>query len=92
VAVKEQHVLVAREEVTEADRQWAAHYHVGDVTRYTKGSHTHRLAAGKYARVVPVNAASLRENARSIPKRRPSFDGFSRATPPGPRRSRSRKP
>jgi ATP-dependent exoDNAse (exonuclease V) alpha subunit len=58
VAVKERHVrvLVARQEVTGADRQWAAHYHAGDVVRYTKGSHTYGLAAGEYARVVHVNA------------------------------------
>jgi hypothetical protein len=57
VAVKEQHVrvLVARQEVTGADRQWAAHYHPGDVVRYTNGSHTYRLTAGEYARVVHVN-------------------------------------
>jgi hypothetical protein len=50
------YVLVARQEVTGADRQWAEHYHVGDVVRYTKGSHTYGLAAGEYARVVQVNA------------------------------------
>jgi conjugative relaxase-like TrwC/TraI family protein len=57
VAAQERHVrvLVARQEVTGADRQWAAHYHAGDVVRYTKGSHTYRLAAGEYARVVQVN-------------------------------------
>jgi hypothetical protein len=57
VAVKEHYVrvLVARQEVTGADRQWAAQYHQGDVVRYTKGSHTYGLAAGEYARVVHVN-------------------------------------
>jgi hypothetical protein len=57
VTTKERHVrvLVARQEVTGADREWAANYHTGDVVRYTKGSHTYGLAAGEYARVVHVN-------------------------------------
>jgi hypothetical protein len=57
VVAPERHVrvLVARQKVTGADRQWAAQYHQGDVVRYTKGSHTYGLAAGEYARVVHVN-------------------------------------
>jgi hypothetical protein len=57
VATQERHVrvLVARQDITGADRQWAANYHTGDVVRYTKGSHTYGLAAGEYARVVHVN-------------------------------------
>ena len=50
-------VLVARQEVTGADRQWAEQYQPGDVVRYTKGSRTHGLAAGEYARVAHVDAA-----------------------------------
>jgi conjugative relaxase-like TrwC/TraI family protein len=49
-------VLVPRQEVTGADRQWAAQYQVGDVARYSRGSHTVGLEAGEYARVVHVNA------------------------------------
>lgn len=49
-------VLVARQEVTGADRQWAEQYRPGDVVRYTKGSRTHNLAAGEYARVANVDA------------------------------------
>ena len=49
-------VLVARQEVTGADRQWAEQYQPGDVVRYTKGSRTHGLAAGEYARVAHVDA------------------------------------
>jgi conjugative relaxase-like TrwC/TraI family protein len=48
-------VLVARQEVNGADRQWAENYHTGDVVRYTKGSHTYGVDAGEYARVVKVN-------------------------------------
>ena len=44
-------VLVARQEITGADRQWAAQYQPGDVVRYTRGSKTHGIEAGEYARV-----------------------------------------
>jgi len=49
-------VLVARQEITGADRQWAEQYEPGDVVRYTKGSKTYSLTAGEYARVERVNA------------------------------------
>jgi ATP-dependent exoDNAse (exonuclease V) alpha subunit len=76
VAVKEQHVrvLVARQEVTGADRQWAAHYHVGDVVRYTKGSRTYRLAAAEYARVVQVNAEDNHVTVRRAHGARVTYD------------------
>src|SRR5437016_2502714 len=50
-----QRVLVARQEITGADRQWAAQYEVGDVVRYTRGSKTHGIGAGEYARVERTN-------------------------------------
>jgi ATP-dependent exoDNAse (exonuclease V) alpha subunit len=57
VEIKEhkQRVLVARQEVTGADRQWAAQYEAGDVVRYTRGSRTHGIGAGEYARVERAN-------------------------------------
>ncbi len=48
-------VLVARHEITGADRQWAGQYEPGDVVRYTRGSKTHGIEAGEYARVERVN-------------------------------------
>lgn len=45
-------VLVARQEVTGADRQWAERYDIGDLVRYSKGSAAVGLEAGEYARVV----------------------------------------
>jgi ATP-dependent exoDNAse (exonuclease V) alpha subunit len=48
-------VLVARQEITGADRQWAAQYERGDVVRYTRGSKTHGIEAGEYARVEQTN-------------------------------------
>jgi len=48
-------VLTARQEITGADRQWAAQYQPGDVVRYTRGSKTHGIEAGEYARVESAN-------------------------------------
>jgi len=39
---------VARQEITGADRRWAAQYEVGDIVRYTRGSKTHGIEAGEY--------------------------------------------
>jgi len=57
VGIKEhkQRVLVARQEITGADRQWAVQYQPGDVVRYTRGSKTHGIEAGEYARVERAN-------------------------------------
>jgi conjugative relaxase-like TrwC/TraI family protein len=56
-------VLIARQEITGADRQWAEQYDPGDVVRYTKGSKTHGIEAGEYTRVERVNA---KENLLTI--------------------------
>jgi conjugative relaxase-like TrwC/TraI family protein len=50
-----QRVLVARQEITGADRQWAGQYEVGDVVRYARGSKTHSIEAGEYVRVERAN-------------------------------------
>jgi conjugative relaxase-like TrwC/TraI family protein len=44
-------VLVPRQEVTGADRQWAEQYEPGNVVRYTTGSKALALEPGAYARV-----------------------------------------
>jgi len=49
-------VLVARQEITGADRQWAEQYQPGNIVRYTKGSKTHGIKAGEYARVERIDA------------------------------------
>jgi conjugative relaxase-like TrwC/TraI family protein len=64
-------VLVARQEITGADRQWAAQYEPGDVVRYTKGSKTHGIEAGEYARVEQTNEKEnlvtvKRENGKQV--------------------------
>jgi conjugative relaxase-like TrwC/TraI family protein len=59
-------VLIPRQDVTGADRQWAEQYAVGDVVRYTTGSRTLELRAGEYANVVQVNP---RDNQVTVTRR-----------------------
>src|SRR5487761_691446 len=56
-------VLIARQEITGADRKWAEQYEPGDVVRYTKGSKTHGIHAGEYRRVERVN---VKENLLTV--------------------------
>ena len=56
-------VLIARQEITGADRQWAEQYQQGDVVRYTKGSKVLGIRAGEYARVRNIDA---KENAVTV--------------------------
>jgi conjugative relaxase-like TrwC/TraI family protein len=49
-------VLVPRQDLTGADRQWAEQYQPGDVVRYSRGSKGLRVKAGEYARVDRVDA------------------------------------
>ena len=48
-------VLIARQEITGADRQWAEQYQPGDVVRYTKGSKAVGIKPGEYAQVERAN-------------------------------------
>ena len=59
----QQRVLVARQEITGADRQWAVQYKQSEMVRYTRGSKTHGIEAGEYARVERVNE---RENLVTV--------------------------
>ena len=56
-------VLDSRNEMTGADRQWAAQYGEGDLVRYTRGSKVLGIGPGEYARVDRVDA---RENRITI--------------------------
>jgi conjugative relaxase-like TrwC/TraI family protein len=51
----EMKVLVARQEITGADRQWAGQYEPGNVVRYAKGSKPLGIQAGQYARVENID-------------------------------------
>jgi len=56
-------VLDSRNEMTGADRQWAAQYGEGDLVRYTRGSKVLGIDPGEYARVDRVDT---RENLITI--------------------------
>ncbi len=59
-------VLDSRQDMTGADRQWAAQYGEGDVVRYTRGSKVLGIEPGEYARVEQVDS---RENRVTIERR-----------------------
>ena len=67
-------VLVARQEVTGADRQWAAQYEPGNVVRYAKGSKTIGIAPGEYARVESVDEKQNRVTVAREDGERLSYD------------------
>jgi conjugative relaxase-like TrwC/TraI family protein len=48
-------VLVPRQEMTGADRQWAAQYESGDILRYTRGSQAVGIQSGQYVRVTGID-------------------------------------
>ena len=67
-------VLVARQEIAGADRQWAAQYEGGDVVRYTRGSKTHGIEAGEYARVERVEEKNNRVTVKRKNGEEVSYD------------------
>jgi conjugative relaxase-like TrwC/TraI family protein len=50
--------LVPRQELTGADRTWAAKYEVGDILRYSRASKETGIAKGTYAQVQSIDGAS----------------------------------
>jgi hypothetical protein len=50
-------VLAPRNDMTGADREWAARYQPGDVLHYVRGSKEHGIEARSYAQVVTINPA-----------------------------------
>ena len=56
--------LVPRQELTGADRTWAAQYEVGDILRYSRASKETGIGKGQYAQVRSVDAASNRLTVR----------------------------
>jgi conjugative relaxase-like TrwC/TraI family protein len=48
-------VLVPRQEMTGADRQWAAQYQPSDIVRYTRGSRAVGVKSGDYVHVTGVD-------------------------------------
>jgi len=65
-------VLVNRQDLTGADRQWAAQYQPGDVVRYTRGSRQIGFDPGEYSTVAAVDRSQnlltvRREDGREVP-------------------------
>ena len=67
-------VLVPRQEITGADRQWAERYEAGDVVRYSRGSKALGVEAGDYARVEHVDAKSNQVTVKTDDERTVSYD------------------
>jgi conjugative relaxase-like TrwC/TraI family protein len=58
VVSRNEHVtttLVPRQEMTGADRTWAAQYQVNDILRYSRGSQETGIGKGEYARVTRID-------------------------------------
>ena len=65
-------VLTPRNDMTGADREWAARYQPGDVLHYIRGSKEHGIEARSYAQVVTTNP---KENLVTVRKAgRPASD------------------
>ncbi len=67
-------VLVARQDVTGADRQWAVQYEPGNVVRYVKGSQALGIEPGAYARVLQVHAQDNRVTVTRDSGERVTYD------------------
>ncbi|MGH9410054.1 MAG: MobF family relaxase [Vicinamibacterales bacterium] len=67
-------VLVPRQEITGADRQWAERYEQGDVVRYSRGSQALGIEAGGYARVEHVDAKFNQIAVRTDDQRTVRYD------------------
>jgi ATP-dependent exoDNAse (exonuclease V) alpha subunit len=67
-------VLLPRQEITGADRQWAERYQEGDVIRYSRGSKAAGIAAGEYARVEGVDSKTNQVTVRMDDDRTFSYD------------------
>lgn len=67
-------VLVPRQEITGADRQWAERYEPADVVRYSRGSKALGIEAGDYVRVEHVDAKTNQVTVRTDDERTVSYD------------------
>lgn len=56
--------LVPRQELTGADRTWAAKYEVGDILRYSRASKETRIGKGQYTQVRSIDAHRNRLSVR----------------------------
>src|SRR5205814_2937948 len=51
-------ILVQRQDMTGADRAWAARYEINDVVRYSRGSKAAGIEAGSYGTVLAANQSA----------------------------------
>jgi conjugative relaxase-like TrwC/TraI family protein len=58
-------VLIPRQDLTGADRQWAERYNPDDILRYSRGSTALDIEGGSYARVISTNP---KENLVTVEK------------------------
>jgi conjugative relaxase-like TrwC/TraI family protein len=67
-------VLVPRQEITGADRQWAEQYEQGDVVRYSHGSKALGIEPGDYALIEHVEAKTNQVTVRTDDDRALRYD------------------
>jgi conjugative relaxase-like TrwC/TraI family protein len=67
-------VLAPRNDMTGADREWAARYQTGDVLHYVRGSKEHGIEARSYAQVVTTNPADNLVTVRQSDGRQVTYD------------------
>jgi hypothetical protein len=67
-------VLTPRQDMTGADREWAARYQPGDVLYYVRGSKEHDIDARSYAQVVTTNAAENLVTVRKSDGQQMTYD------------------
>jgi ATP-dependent exoDNAse (exonuclease V) alpha subunit len=67
-------VLAPRNDMTGADREWAARYQSGDVLHYVRGSKEHGIEAKSYAQVVATNAVENLVTVRKADGQRVTYD------------------
>jgi conjugative relaxase-like TrwC/TraI family protein len=67
-------VLVPRQEITGADRQWAGRYEAGDVIRYAKGSEAVGIRPHDYATVREVHTKQNALTVERLNGERTSYD------------------
>jgi conjugative relaxase-like TrwC/TraI family protein len=67
-------VLVPRQDLTGADRMWAARYKAGDVLLYSRSSQETGLRKGDYAQVVSIDAAANRLTVKGLDGVERSYD------------------
>ena len=67
-------VLVPRQDMTGADRQWATRYNAEDILRYSRGSAALEIAGGSYARVVSTNPKENLVTVEKVSGERVTYD------------------